>query len=124
MEPALSFRLFYQRVGQLHELAGGDAEVLHPQMMATSLVGCDVLPAATHLTASMLAGSHPTTKYAQSSILTVVFGKQKYGRMALGSLDLLDPQGELEIAAITAKAEGGLGETDQSTWQYPSTFVV
>ena len=106
----------YQRVGQLHELAGGDAEVLHPQMMAASLVGCDVLPAATHLTASMLAGSHPTTKYAQSSILTVVFGKQKYGRMALGSLDLLDPQGEFEIAAITAKAAGGLGETDQSTW--------
>ena len=107
----------YQRVGQLHELEGGDAEVLHPQMMAASLVGCDVLPAATHLTASMLAGSHPTTKYTQSSILTVVFGKQTDGRMALGSLDLLDPQGEFEIVAITAKAAGGLGETEQSTWE-------
>jgi hypothetical protein len=53
----------YQRIGQLHELAGGDAEALHPDMMADSLVGCDVLPAAAHLTASMLSGAHPTIKY-------------------------------------------------------------
>ena len=32
----------YQRIGQLHELAGGDAEALHPAMMATGLIGCDV----------------------------------------------------------------------------------
>ena len=38
----------YQRVGQLHELWGGDAEALHAEMMAESLVGCDVLPAAAH----------------------------------------------------------------------------
>ena len=49
----------YQRISQLHELAGGDAKALHPDMMATALVGCDVLPAATHLTASMLAGAPP-----------------------------------------------------------------
>jgi len=53
----------YQRVGQLHELAGGDAEAIHQQLMATGLIGCDVLPAAAHLTASMLSGTHPTVKY-------------------------------------------------------------
>jgi hypothetical protein len=36
----------YHRVSQLHELSGGDAEAIHPQMMANALVGCDVLPAA------------------------------------------------------------------------------
>jgi len=61
----------YQRIGQLHELAGGDAEALHPAMMSEALIGCDVLPAAAHLTASMLSGAHPTIKYQQSSILTV-----------------------------------------------------
>ena len=86
----------YQRVGQMHELATGDAEALHREMMAESLVGCDVLPAAAHLTASMLAGAYPTTKYTQSSILSVVYGKQPDGRFALGSLDLLDPQAKLE----------------------------
>ena len=107
----------YQRVGQIHELAGGDAEALHPEMMAESLVGCDVLPAAAHLTASMLAGAYPTTKYTQSSILTVVYGKQPDGRFALGSLDLLDAQAKLDIVfSTTAKAAGGLGEEDRATW--------
>lgn len=106
----------YQRIGQLHELAGGDAEALHPDLMAHSLIGADVLPAAAHLTASMLAGAHPTVKYEQSSILTVAYGKQDDGTVALGSLDLLDPQGKLEILAITAKAVEAMGESERETW--------
>jgi hypothetical protein len=106
----------YQRVGQLHELAGGDSESLHSDMMATALVGCDVLPAAAHLTASMLAGAHPTVKYKQSSILTVAYGKQEDGAIALGSLDLLDPQRKFEILSITAKAAEGMGEAERETW--------
>jgi len=42
----------YQRLGQLHELHGGDAEQLHPTMMSSVLLGCDVLPAAARLAAS------------------------------------------------------------------------
>lgn len=107
----------YQRVSQLHEIAGGDAEKLHPQMMATALVGCDVLPAAAHLTASMLSGAHPTVKYDQSSIMTVAYGKQPNGNIALGSLDLLDPQGTFEILSITAKTAEGMGEAEKEIWQ-------
>ncbi|MBK8268586.1 MAG: hypothetical protein IPK83_09915, partial [Planctomycetes bacterium] len=106
----------YQRIGQLHELAGGESESIHPDMMATALVGCDVLPAAAHLTASMLAGAHPTRQYTRSSILTVAYGKQPDGDIALGSLDLLDPQGHLEVLAITARAAEGMGEAERHTW--------
>lgn len=106
----------YQRLGQLHELAGGDAEWVHPEMMADTLVGCDVLPAAAHLTASMLSGAHPTVKYKRSSIMTVAYGKQPDGGVALGSLELLDPQKKLDIVAITAKAAGGMGESEADTW--------
>jgi hypothetical protein len=106
----------YQRVGQLHELGGGDSEALHPDMMAHSLIGCDVLPAAAHLTASMISGAHPTVKYTQSSIMTVAYGKQPDGRVALGSLDLIDPQRKLEILDITAKAVEGMGESERETW--------
>jgi hypothetical protein len=106
----------YQRIGQLHELAGGDSEALHADMMASGLVGCDVLPAAAHLTASMLAGAHPTVKYAQSSILTVAYGPQPGGGVALGSLELMDPQGQFEILSITAKAAEGMGEAEKHTW--------
>ncbi|MGC0321079.1 hypothetical protein ABIG06_001708 [Bradyrhizobium sp. USDA 326] len=106
----------YQRVGQFHELAGGDARLLHSYMMGGSLVGCDVLPAAAHLTAATLSSVHPTLKYAESSIMTLAYGKQKDGGVALGSLDLLDPQRRFEILAITAKAAEGTGESLKDIW--------
>ncbi len=84
--------------------------MIHPEMMATALVGCDVLPAAAHLTASMLAGAHPTIKYKGSSIMAVAYGPREGGGVALGSLDLLDPQTGVRIIAITAKAIEGMGE--------------
>jgi predicted RNA methylase len=106
----------YQRIGQLHELAGGDSEALHSDMMSGSLIGCDILPAATHLTASMLSGAHPTVTYKQSSILTVGFGKLESGALALGSIDLLEDQRPLEVLDITAQALGGLGQAELKTW--------
>ncbi|MCH7519473.1 MAG: hypothetical protein IH964_10670 [Candidatus Dadabacteria bacterium] len=106
----------YQRIGQLHELSGGDAEALHSNMMANSLIGCDILPAAAHLTASMVSGAHPTMKYKQSSIMTFAYGKQLNGGIALGSLDLLDPQAKFETLAITAKSAEGMGEKEKETW--------
>jgi hypothetical protein len=105
----------YARIGQLHELAGGDAEALHPDMMARALVGCDILPAAAHLTASMLAGAHPTVRYAESSVLTVPYGQTDQG-VALGSLDLLDEQRVIDILDLTARVAGGMGERETKTW--------
>jgi hypothetical protein len=107
----------YQRVGQLHELAGGNADALHPDMMAHVLVGCDVLPAAAHLTASMLSGAHPTTTYEHSAIFTIAYGRQEDGQIALGSLDLLTNQVRLRVVdiAATAKAISATGELDRET---------
>lgn len=58
----------------------------------------------------MISGAHPTVKYTQSSIITVAYGKQSDGSVAVGSLDLLDPHGKLGILDITAKAAEGMGE--------------
>lgn len=106
----------YQRIGQLHELAGGDSEAIHAEMMAQGIIGCDVLPAAAHLTASMLSGAHPSITYDRSNILTVAYGKMPHGNIALGSIDLLDDQKDFEVLAITAKAVGGMGEKELETW--------
>ncbi|MCM8557672.1 hypothetical protein [Sphingomicrobium sediminis] len=106
----------YQRMSQLIEFAGGEAASLHPHMMADVIVGCDVLPAASHLTASMLAGAHPTVKFDQSHILTVPYGLQPDKSVALGSLDLLNPQRTLGVLNITAKAAEGLGEKEKEMW--------
>jgi hypothetical protein len=106
----------YRRISQLHESSGGDAEMIHSAMMSLALVGCDVLPAAAHLTASMLAGAHPTIKYSGSSIMTVGYGPREGGGVALGSLDLLDPQRAFDIIAITARAAEGMGEKEKDAW--------
>jgi hypothetical protein len=105
----------YRRISQLHEAAGGDAELIHPEMMATALIGYDVVPAAAHLTASMLAGAHPSAHYDQSSIFTVEYGVHKAGRVALGSLDLLGSQRKFETIGITTEAKGlgGKGASEQ-----------
>jgi hypothetical protein len=106
----------YSRMGQLHELAGGDSEVIHSEMMANALIGCDVLPAAAHLTASMLSGAHPTITYDRSSILTVAYGKMPNDSIALGSIDLLDDQKQIDILDMTAKVVTGMGEKEMETW--------
>jgi len=106
----------YRRVSQLHEAFGGNAETIHPEMMSDVLVGCDVLPVAAHLTASMLAATHPTVSIGGSSIMTVGFGSRPGGGVALGSLDLLDPQRAFDIIAITAKAIEGMGEHEKEAW--------
>ena len=79
----------YQRMSLLHELHGGDPRKLHGPMMRHGLVGLDVLNIAVHLTAAMLAGSHPDTPFDGECLLTMPFGEQENGNVAIGSLDLL-----------------------------------
>ncbi|MCB2209419.1 hypothetical protein KQH62_00875 [bacterium] len=107
----------YKQITQLHELASGDAELIHPEMMSKVLVGCDVLPAAAHLTASSLAGAFPKIKYEHSLILTIPYGRQPDGSVALGSLNLLEPQAMFAPLSITAKASTGMGEEERELWK-------
>ncbi len=92
----------YQRLSLLHELQGGDSQALHAPMMKHGLVRLDVLNIAVHLTAAMLAGSHPDTPFDGECLLTMPYGDQ-YIRpngngngngkpkeaVTIGSLDLL-----------------------------------
>ena len=108
----------YQRISQLHELHGGNSAYLHPDMMASVLLGCDILPAAAHLTASMLSSAHPTIKYAGSRVFTLPYGLQEDDTIALGSIDLLRDLALLQSSEITAKAIEGAGEAELNAWRY------
>ncbi len=98
----------YQRVSLLHELHGGDPQALHAPMMRDGLVGLDVLNIAVHLTATMLAGSHPDTPFDGDCLLTMPYGTQNGDSVAIGSLDLLaaETQGNLINAAVAMTAGG------------------
>lgn len=104
----------YTRAGQYFELNGGNSETLHPAMMGNVLVGADVLPAAAHLTAAMLSGAHPRKTYTDSHIMTVPYGAQDGGKVALGSLDLL--ANDQTFDAVGAVGLGAKGATKKNVF--------
>ncbi|MDE0705208.1 MAG: hypothetical protein OXH59_15960, partial [Rhodospirillaceae bacterium] len=82
----------YRVVAARHRRGGGDDEALHRAMMEEALIGADIMPAATHLTASMLSSAHPALTFGRTRIHTMPYGMQDQdsGRPpALGSLDLI-----------------------------------
>lgn len=108
----------YQRISQLHELHGGNAAAIHAEMIEDAILGCDILPAAAHLTASMLTGAHPTVQYQGGRIFTLRYGRQEDGAVALGAIDLLRDLALLQGSEITAKASESLGEAEKEAWRY------
>ena len=102
----------YRAIGARHRRAGGDDEQLHQQMMENVIVGADIVPAATHLTTSMLAMAHPRVQFEQTQVHLLPYGAQpESGRdastrapYALGALDLTNEQhgtGLFEDTGIT-----------------------
>ena len=97
----------YQRLSLLHELHGGDPQALHGPMMKNGLVGLDVLNIAVNLTAAMLAGSHPATPFDGECLLTMPYGAQDDGSVAIGSLDLLAPEAQPGLISQAAATTAG-----------------
>ena len=97
----------YQRLSLLHELHGGDPRKLHGPMMRHGLVGLDVLNIAVHLTAAMLAGSHPDTPFDGECLLTMPYGEQDDENVAIGSLDLLAETVQRSLMDTAAAVSAG-----------------
>ena len=102
----------YSRLSLLHEFNGGDARELHGKMMENGLFGIDVLPTAVHLTATMLAGTHPDAPFDGERLMTMDYGSRGNGNVAVGSLELLarevQPEMIEEAIALTSgrRSEG------------------
>ena len=82
----------YRRIAARHEDAGGDPADLHQKVMEEVLTGCDIMPAAVHLTAAVLSGEHTHIGYTSTRTWVMPFGVQDFGagpQTYLGSLDLL-----------------------------------
>ena len=83
----------YRALASRHRRTGGDDQVLHTQMMERALIAADIMPAATHLTASMLSSTHPGTTFGNTRVHTLPYGQQcqeKRHTMTLGALDLIE----------------------------------
>ena len=119
----------YQAVRMRHRHCGGDDADLHSAMMEKVLFAADIMPAATHLTASTLSGAHPTVTFAGTRIVTMPYGEQpeETGRpLSIGSLDLLaggtarsvlgtGPGVQLDAFGTGRKQVRGTGEAAEAT---------
>ena len=116
----------YQRIAELVEHEGGDSKETHPAMMEQAITGCDVMPAAVHLTASMLSGMHPDIKFKGTRLFTLAYGKGKDDEYATGSLELLGEQSVLPVFDTGMLRQTGAGEMSAKTHEikWRSTNLV
>ena len=102
----------YDQIAARHERAGGPAAALHPVMMEEVLYGCDVMPAAIHITGSTLSGIQPNVKLNQARLYTMPYGRQTDGSVKIGSLELLQTSAiqTLFNTSDPARRTGSVGE--------------
>ena len=80
-------------------------------MMQDALIGADIMPAATHLTASMLSAAHPAVPFGNTMIYTMPYGDQDDGRpVAIGSLDLIAEERVMSLFGTGRIATAGGGD--------------
>lgn len=103
----------YQSILTRHRRTGGDDQKLHRPMMERSLIAADIMPAATHLAASMLSSAHPGTTFGRTCVYTMPYGKRKgRGRsgVSIGALDLLGRGQTGHLFGTGARAVRGRGK--------------
>ena len=107
----------YRAVAARHRRAGGDDAELHEAMMENALIGADIMPAATHLTASMLSSAHPMVTFGNTQIHTMPYGRlgKEGGAIAIGSLDLIESDQMPGLFSTGPQIVSGTGEDEEAT---------
>ena len=118
----------YRRIAELHERDGGDMKKTHKQMMEHAMIGCDVMPAAAHLTSSILAGMHPEQPFEETRLYIVPYGEPQKNVYRIGALELLHQRSFLPVISPSAKKAGGRGniaaETKEILWDSPHLVIM
>ena len=102
----------YRALAARYRRSGGDDRALHQQMMEGALIAADIMPAATHLTASMLSSAHPGTTFGHTRVHTLPYGRQsqeKRQTMALGALDLIEEDAAPSLFGTGVQVARGKG---------------
>lgn len=87
----------YQRVAARIRSAGNDDEAAHAAFMETVIHAADVMPAAAHLTATLLASAHPQATFGDTNVMLMEYGNTSGAPVPtkddvrVGSLEMLDP---------------------------------
>ena len=107
----------YRRIVSRVRRGGLDDRNLHAGFMERGMIGCDIMPAATHLTAAQLTAAHPTVTFGNTRIHTMPYGEHDPGdgaRIFIGSLELLDDTVAPSLLGTGARTVTGTGEIADS----------
>ena len=122
----------YQALLGRHRRAGGNDARLHRSMMERSVIAADIMPAATHLAATMLSGAHPGLTLRQTRVFTMPYGAQGEGRpLSLGSLDLIVEESDRplfgtgrQVSRGNAESAEAADETEETVLRHGSANLV
>ena len=115
----------YRRARDLHRNHGGDPDAVHAHMMENSLTACDIMPAAVHLTSSLLSSVAPRERYTGTRNVLYPYGgtgefeKKKKNQkepkpiVDVGSLELLDISATKRQAVLPLNQQMALGATQE-----------
>ena len=85
---------YHAMLARYRRTSSDDADI-HRTMMEQAIFAADIMPAATHLTTSMLSSAHPTTPFERTQVHLLPYGRQEgeaSAEFALGALDLIGKQ--------------------------------
>ena len=89
---------------------GEDDAKLHASMIENVLIGTDIMPAATHLTTSILSSAHPLETFKNTQIVTLKYGELSNGTgkdVYIGALELIEQENTLPEFRIQQEHLGG-----------------
>lgn len=109
----------YGRLSARVRRAGLNDEELHPTFMEQVLVGADIMPAAVHVTASMLSAVHPSVPFGDTNIHLMPYGRvpdadDSASVTAIGSLELIEDKEAASLFGTGRTAASGSGREARS----------
>ena len=109
----------YGRLSARVRRAGLDDEELHPTFMEQVFVGADIMPAAVHVTASMLSAVHPSVPFGDTNIHLMPYGRvpdadDSASVTAVGSLELIEDKEAASLFGTGRTTASGTGRETRS----------
>ena len=103
----------YHAICSRYKRAGNDDADIHSSMIESSLYACDIMPSATHLTASTLSNTHPGLTYGTTKIATMPYGYDENEVAYIGSLELIEKQDTLSLLSLGRERLSGKADSDK-----------
>ena len=102
----------YGRLSARARRGGLNDEELHPTFMEQILVGADIMPAAVHVTASLLSTVHPSIPFGDTNVHLMPYGQvpgtgHSVAVTAIGSLELIEDKEAASLFGTGRTAASG-----------------